>query len=112
MGRKSKNKILAHYERIKFAKVDYQDLVDRRREEVEEVVIAKNRDFRTFNIVAKEKDIKKERQTISNKTFQTLYAGYISAKNKEKYISKNRDHILKLSIGKQQKLVNVMMNDL
>ena len=84
---RKKNKYLELQERLKKNHIDYQDLVDRRRDEVEEVVIEKNRDFRTHNIIAKAKDLKKEKNTISNKSYKSLYAGLINSKDKEKPVT-------------------------
>jgi len=107
---KRKNKYLELQKRLKDNHIDYQDLVDRRRDEVEEVVIEKNRDFRTKNILAKAKDVKKEKQSIQNKSFQSLYSGFINSKNKEKYIATNKNHILSLPIAKQRNLISVFLN--
>ena len=109
MGRKKPNKYIELQKRLKDNHIDYQDLVDRRREEVEEIVIQKNRDFRTKNILAKAKDIKKEKQIISNKSFKSIYAGFINSENKDKYIEKNRNHIKGLKINEQRNLVRMFL---
>ena len=103
---KHKNKYLERFRELnEKSGIDYTDIVDRRREEVEAVVIEKNRDFRTKNIITKAKDIKKERLSIKNKGFSALYSGFINSKNKEKYISTNRNHILKLPLGEQKRFL-------
>jgi hypothetical protein len=89
--------------------IDYQDLVDRRREEVEEIVIEKNKDFRTKNILTKAKDIKKEKLIIKNKSYKALYSGFINSKNKENYISQNRQHIKSLPINQQRNLISTFL---
>lgn len=109
MGRKKKNKYLELQDRLKKNYIDYQDLTDRRRDEVEEVIIQKNRDFRTKNILAKAKDLQKDKIVIGNKSYKSIYAGFINTKNKDLYIEKNRDYIKKLKINEQKNLVKMFL---
>jgi len=109
MGRKKPNKYIELQKRLKDAHIDYQDLVDRRRPEIEEIIIQKNRDFRTKNILAKAKDVKKEKQIISNKSYKALYAGFMNSANKEKYVSVNRNHIKGLKINEQRNFVRMLL---
>lgn len=97
------------YKKLQHNQIDYQELVDRRRNEVEEIVVDKSRDFRRYNTIAKAKDLDQEKISIGNKTFNSIYAGWVNSKNKDSYIKRNRDHILKLPIGQQKKFVQLIL---
>lgn len=86
-------------------RIEFEKIIDSRRDEVEEILIEKNKDFRKHNLLVKAEDIRKDKGTVGNKTFKTLRSGFINARNKEKYIEVNRDHIKGLSMNHQRNLV-------
>jgi len=90
-------------------KVEYEKLIDNRRDEVEEALIIKNKDFRKFNLIAKADDIKKDKNIISNKSFRSLKGGFMLSSDKEKYISQNKEHIKRLQINEQRNLMKLFL---
>ena len=91
-------------------RVEYEKLIDNRRDEVEEVMIRKNKDFRKFNIAVKAKDIKKDRNIISNKSMNQIKNGFLNTSNKEQYIQQNAEHIKSLPINDQRNLMKLFLN--
>lgn len=90
-------------------RIEYEKLIDNRRDEVEEVLIQKSKDFRKFNIAIKESDIKKDRNIISNKSFNQIKNGFLNTSNKEKYIKQNAEHIKALPINNQRNLMSLFL---
>lgn len=106
MPRKKRNKLLELQDRLKNNGIDYQEITDRRNPELQEVLIIKNRDFKQKNVLAKEKDVKKTKETVGNKTYKSLWAGFINSNNKDLYIKSNREHILSLDLNKQRNFIS------
>lgn len=118
MVRKSKNtkrirqqKELVEYQKVN-DRVEYEKLIDNRRDEVEEILIEKSKDFRKFNIKAKAEDIRKDKNIIKNKSLNQLKSGFINTSNKEQYIKDNRNHIKSLSINQQRNLIKLFLSKL
>ena len=111
MGKKSRNKIRLFRQgqivelQKKGDRVEYEELIDKRRNEVEDILIERNRDFRKYNIKAKTKDIEKDKGIIKNKSFNELKNGFLNTSNKEKYIKMNKEHIKGLPINQQRNLI-------
>lgn len=90
-------------------RVEYEKLIDNRRNEVEGVLIEKNKDFRKFNIKAKADDIKLDKNVIKNKTYNQIKNGFLSSSNKEMYIKQNSEHIKDLPINEQRNLIQFFL---
>lgn len=90
-------------------RVEYEKLIDNRRNEVEEVLIERNKDFRKFNIKAKADDVKLDKQVIKNKSFNQIKNGFLSSSNKENYIKQNSEHIKNLPMGNQRNLIKFFL---
>lgn len=91
-------------------RVEYEKLIDNRRPEVEEILIHKNKDFRKFNIAVKQKDISKDKNIISNKSFNQVRSGFLNTSNKEQYIKQNAEHIKALPLNNQRNLMKLFLN--
>lgn len=83
---------------------DYDD-----RQEIEDVMISRQQDFKKINILAKAKDIKKDK-LILNKTYDTIRNGFLTTENKDKYIKANRNNFKKLKPREQEKLFNLFLS--
>lgn len=85
---------------------DYDD-----RNEIEDVMISRQRDFKKINILAKAKDLKRDK-LILNKTFITLKNGFLTTEDKEGYIKANRKFFKGLKPQEQEKLFNLYLNNI
>ena len=115
MPRKKNNKYITRQSNLikkqkATSRIEYEGIIDNRREEVEEVLVQKSKDFRKHNLIAKKKDIQKDKGIVSNRTLKELRAGFVNTSNKELYISKNREHIKSLPLGQQRALIEMMLN--
>ena len=79
------------------------------RNDMEDVLIEKNKDFKRVNVLAKAKDLKKDR-IVLNKSFKQLLNGFITTENKEGYIKANRNNFKNLKPKEQEKLLRVYVD--
>lgn len=93
-------------------RVDYEILTDNRRKELDDIIIERNKNFKSKNIIAKVEDTKKDKQTISNKSFQSIKNGFWTTDNKDKYIKDNRNHIKSLPVNQQRNLIRMFLQHL
>ena len=90
-------------------KVEYEKLIDNRRDEVEEALIVKSKDFRKFNVAIKKEDMDKDKNIVSNKSMNQIKNGFLSTSDKEKYIKQNKEHIKSLPINEQRNLIKLFL---
>ena len=79
------------------------------KDEIEDVMISRQKDFKKINILAKAKDLKKDR-IILNKTYETLKNGFLNTGNKEEYIKANAKFFKGLKPQEQEKLFNLYLS--
>ena len=91
-------------------RIEHHVLIDNRRGEVEEVLFEKSKNFKKHNLLAKAPDLKKDLGIVGNKTLKQIRAGFVSTKDKEKYISVNKEHIKNLPIGEQRNLITMFLD--
>lgn len=90
-------------------KVEYEKLIDNRRDEVEQVLVQKSKDFRKFNVAIKKKDMIKDKNIVSNKSMNQIKNGFLSTSNKDKYLEQNREHIKGLPLNDQRNLIKLFL---
>lgn len=115
MPRKKNNKRITRQANLvkkqkEASRIEYEAIIDNRRDEVEEVLVEKSKNFKQHNLIAKKKDIQKDKGIVGNRTLKELRAGFCNTSNKELYISKNREHIKSLKLGEQRALIEMMLN--
>ena len=93
-------------------RVEYQEIIDNRREDVEDILFEKHKNFKKHNLMIKADDNKKDKETIGNKTFRTLKNGLFTAKNKDAYIKANKNHIKALPLNQQRNLIKQILEHL
>jgi len=79
------------------------------REEIEDILIEKTKNFKKVNIIAKAKDIKKD-NVIINRNFIQMYNGFLNTNDKEEYIRINRNFFKLLNPKEQEKLLKLYMD--
>lgn len=79
------------------------------RDDMVDVLIEKNKDFRRVNILAKAQDLKKE-SIVLNKSFLQLRNGFINTENKQEYIKLNKYTFRNLKPNEQEKLLKLYID--
>ena len=90
-------------------RINYEELIDNRRDEVDEILYEKSKNFKKHNLMIKADDIKKDKQVIRNKSYKTLRSGLMTANNKDKYIKANKEHIKSLPLNQQRNLLKLIL---
>lgn len=90
-------------------KVEYEKLIDNRRDEVESALIVKSKDFRKFNVAIKKEDMDKDKNIVSNKSMNQIKNGFLSTSDKDKYIKQNKEHIKGLPLNDQRNLIKLFL---